>query len=361
MTTRSSRYHRPEEPLPLALTVRDRTILTSVFEHRYLSAEHVHQLLFAGVGLRRAQERLRRLWSHRLLDRHFVSFVLDGEHPPPKSAGRPIYGLARRGAAVVAADTDLPLADVPYGFDNRGVGLPTLEHHLVATDFLVALQVACRGRGDIELTSIDQEALLWRKIASLKKDGRHEAGYLVSDGAFALTYRPSGEAATFHIEVVRANVKGGNETLAKKFRRYAELHHAGYFERVFGQARVRAILFITTSIERAEHFRQLALRLAHGRRLFWFGVYAARGERGRETTTLTPESILSPRWTTVDGNPISFVPPSPPCPTGASANPTSFNVCAQPSTPNPDAPGSAPHLGRDDIQATASTIRDAAG
>src|SRR5207302_1761940 len=122
-----------------------------------------------------------------------------------------------------------------------------------------AVQVACRGRRDVELTSMDQEALLWRRIAALKKDGRHEAGYLVSDGAFTLTYRPSGEAATFHIEIVRANVKGGNETLARKFRRYTELHHTGYFERVFGHARVRAILFVTTSVERAEHFRQLAL------------------------------------------------------------------------------------------------------
>src|SRR5581483_4818050 len=91
MSSHSSRSTRPEIPPPLALTARDRQILSAVFQHRYLTAEHVHRLLFPRTDLRRAQERLRRLWCHHFLDRHFVPYVLDGEHPAPYLSGRPLY------------------------------------------------------------------------------------------------------------------------------------------------------------------------------------------------------------------------------------------------------------------------------
>src|SRR5207248_164462 len=105
MTTlpRSSRYVRP--PLlkhGLDLQPRDRALLRSVFTHRFMRSDHLRALFFAGASLRVAQLRLRRLWEHHLLERHYLPFVLDGIHPAPPRARQPIYALGPRGAEVVA-------------------------------------------------------------------------------------------------------------------------------------------------------------------------------------------------------------------------------------------------------------------
>ncbi|MGH7437663.1 MAG: replication-relaxation family protein [Polyangiaceae bacterium] len=94
-----SRYRRPARPgARLQLQGRDVEILRAARRHRFVQAEHLHALLFDGRTLRVTQARLRKLWEHRLLDRAFVPFSLDGERQPPSVASTPTYSLAPRGA-----------------------------------------------------------------------------------------------------------------------------------------------------------------------------------------------------------------------------------------------------------------------
>lgn len=75
---KSSRYVRPVEPRPMWLQPRDRAVLRAVYQHRYLTSDHIHDLVFPGVSRRVVCRRLRLLWANELLDRHFMPFMLNG-------------------------------------------------------------------------------------------------------------------------------------------------------------------------------------------------------------------------------------------------------------------------------------------
>jgi hypothetical protein len=128
-----SRYLRPRRPASgLALQPRDRAALEAIRLHRFLTSDQVHALLFEGVILKRVQRRLRRLWEHRLLDRHFLPVRVGGPSRPV-TAGRPYYTLTRRALALLSEDRTSAPERPP------GLNLVTLQHDALAVEFLVAL------------------------------------------------------------------------------------------------------------------------------------------------------------------------------------------------------------------------------
>lgn len=276
------------------LTSRDLDILRSAHAHRFIRTDHFKELHFARSTIRSAQMRLRKLWHHGYLDRVYLASVIDGTRRPPRGAGIPIYTLGAKGAAALHEEGPAKAA-------AREVASPwTIQHHLIVTDFLVALDVATRDRADLRLVEAVHEWDLWRRLAD-----RHvpatEGLRLVPDGAVTLVRPDGGTRETYYLEVVRADVKAGNRTLWEKMVRYAELNHRGAFKELYGHERVRAVLIATTSSERAEHLRSLARALPYGRKLFAFAAYEERDAEGRVVPSLTPARVLSFAWTTVDG------------------------------------------------------------
>ena len=294
---KSSRYIRPASAAPMRLQPRDKAMLLAVFKHRYLSLRHLQLLFFEGVHARAAQSRLRKLWSHGYLGRHFVPFFFDGTSTSLNGAGRPLYCLARKGAEVVSVETGQHVAGIPHTPAQNAVGFATLKHHLVVTDFLVALDAAIRQRNDIELVSVQRETELRRSLAAYQ-DGR-PALAVVSDGAFTVRFPESGTTHTFHVEIVRAGTRGGNKTLVRKLDKYANLHHDGFFRKVYGHKTVRAVLIATTSQSRALRLRDLAAELPFCRGLFWFGTYDAHSGNSQ---AFTHEHVLDQVWHGADGN-----------------------------------------------------------
>lgn len=291
-----SHYRRPARPAAgLALQPRDRALMQSVFMHRFIRADSLHALHGAGASLRALQVRLRKLWEHRFLDRLALPARFDGERPGLRA---PVYTLGRRARL-------LPMTDPPTGGATPpgAPGQLTLEHHLAMTSFMVALRLAAASLSPPVSVQIEHEHLLWPR---LRRSGLRPRDYVVPDGAVCLTL-PGDAARWIYVEIVRADVRGGNRRLLDKFRRYVRLHHDGFFRAVFGHERLRAVLVLTTSERRAEHFRRLATRLTHGRQLFWFGAYERRGNDGAIRSTLTAETILAPRWRAVDGAPLSLI------------------------------------------------------
>ncbi len=304
----SSRFVRPENPTSaVVLQARDLEILLAVYVHRYVRADHLHRLLFAEVSLRVCQARLRKLWEHRLLERHFTPFGWDGVRKPPSGANAPTYALSERGATVVSEVVDDPAAEIPHGFGESALGPVILDHHLVTTDLLVALEIVCRDHADLQVESVLSEAALWPRVYAWKAASRENESILVPDGAFTLSSRGGGKTFAFYLEVVRADVKGGNRRLLDKLARYAELHRAGTLRQVYGDVPLRAVLIVTTSEERAEHFRVLADNLPHGRRLFWFGAYEAPEQDGRRVPSFTAEDVLARRWRSAEGEAHSLL------------------------------------------------------
>lgn len=275
-------------------------MLAAILRHRFLTTAQLRVLLFEGASVKRVQQRLRKLWLHGLIDRYFVPLALGDARSPD---AKPLYYLT-----LTNQGFDL-IADGSVGERPRAPNPVMLQHDALVVEFLVAMQVACRGRLDIRLERVEAEWLLWQRIGALRQRGQLTRGYLVPDAAVTLTFPALGKTQTFYFEMVRADVKGGNRRLQEKLRRYVVLHRQGFFRQAFGHEQLRAVIIATTSAQRAEHFRQLAAGLAHGRQLFWFGVAEEKDQAGQPLSTLTPDTILGHRWTAVDGQLLSFIPP----------------------------------------------------
>jgi len=307
MIKKPSRYVRPDKPVRMALTPRDEKILWAVNQHRYLSCEHIRQLFFPGESEKPSQSRLRKLWANHFLDRYYRPWAYDGTKKSCWGASTPFYTLAEQGAEVIWDSSTLDWDEIPKTPQQNAMGFHTLQHHLAVTDLLVAVEAACKGTPDIDVGGVDRESVLQSAAA---KSGKNKPGeWIVSDGAFTLNYPTLGVTWTYHIELVRASVRGGNKTLVEKMRRYARLHHQGYFEKMFGHKTVRAVLIATTTEGRALGFRDLAAKLPHGKGLFWFGTYQQNNADGLPITTFNPDTVLNSVWHGADGQIHSLIPP----------------------------------------------------
>lgn len=307
MTNYPSRYLRPEHPRPMKMTPRDLAVLRAIAKHRYLTCEHVQMLFFSGRAARVAQRRLRLLFENGYIDRYFCPVVLTGTRMSAKQSPRPLYTLGRAGARALRENSEPGTLALPSTPSANARGYATLAHHLVATDLLVALEAACAGREDVELERTEREDELRRKVAAARQQ-QSLPSFLVSDGAFTLRYPRLGRSFTYHLEVVRALSRSGNRTLEERMVKYARLHHEGYFAAVFGHT-LRAVLIATTSERRAEHYRQLAARLQHGRNLFWFTCYGKEMRGGVPATHFRRDAVLRPIWRTVDDRRVSLLAP----------------------------------------------------
>lgn len=294
--------HAPSSPSAgIIFQTRDYAIISSLATHRYLRSDHVHALQFAGSSVRVAQRRLRLLWQHEYVDRLFVPAVLDGRHQPLIPPRQPIYTLTPQGAALVAERTGTDQIDrIPHLKPaERPSAVSTLEHHLVVSEFLVAVAVACRDSSDFTLHQLDHEWALWQQLAASKKERQ---GSIVPDGAF--TFRLSnGALVSFAVEVVRANTKSGNHTLRAKLARYAELNRSGFFRDAYGFDRLRAVLVLTTTDARAQSLRSVAATLPQSRGLFWFASYLLPEQ---DQFAISPDSLFSYSWTIATGERTSL-------------------------------------------------------
>lgn len=293
----------------MSLTSRDEKIIWAVYKHRYLSCEHIKQLFFVGKSDTAVQTRLRRLWSNHFLDRYYRPWSYDGTKKSCWRVSAPFYTLAEVGAEVIWDNSTLDWDEIPKTPQQNAMGFHTLQHHLAVTDLLVAIEAACQHRGDVNVTLVERESAMQSVAAKLWQKKGRPGDWIVSDGAFTLAYPQTGQEWTYQVELVKASVRGGNKTLVEKMRRYARLHHQGYFDKVFGHKQVRAILFCTTTDQRARGFRDMAAQLPHGRGLFWFTPYQQNNADGLPITTFYPDTVLKPIWHGADGQTHSLIPP----------------------------------------------------
>lgn len=305
--TKSSRFVRPISPQSgIILQERDRKIIQSVYTHRYMRSKHIHQLLFAKVSLRVVQARLRKLWEWGFLERYFVPQVFVSGQPTMSYATQPIYGLGKAGGELLFQMNAEQFNEVVR--PPKKMGLFCLEHHLIVTDFLVSLETA-EFKNNWRLQSVESETALWRKLAAWRNQGGI-GQVIVPDGAFTLVCSQTGQTQSFYLEVVRAGVSGGNRSLLEKWRRYVQLSKDGFFSRVYGHKRIRAVITITGSKKRSENLRLFAAELKYGCRMFWFGLYQKPNiVVGRVSeNTLKADSILDARWQTADEEVLSIIP-----------------------------------------------------
>lgn len=187
------------------------------------------------------------------------------------------YGLGNKGAAWLKRELLLPFHQLEWKRKNH-VGKLFLEHALMVSDFMVALELACRKRSDVRLLTEDDLRLLatapagrnpfrWRVKV---QDG--PVCTVIPDRVFGLDHA-DGQQKWFALEADRATMPVNRRSLEQSsFRRKMLAYQATWAQnlhRQLGWQRFR-VLTVTTDSERIRQMLDACHRLKQGQGLFLF-------------------------------------------------------------------------------------------
>ncbi len=285
MPFRLPRFKRTASVARIQITERDREILRHVQRHRFLRSPQLAILL--ADQSQQLLRRLQLLFHHGYMERPRAQ--LDYYHQG--GSRHLVYGLGSKGAALLKQGGR-------WGEKNRAVGRIFLEHALLVSDVMVALELACRIAEVVLLTEVElsggQERTFHWQVNLL---GR--AVGIVPDRVFALEFPTAGgrrERSYFFLEADRGTMPVVRKNLLQtSFLRKLLAYEATWARSIhrtrFGFHRFR-VLTVTTSTVRVQSLVKACSEVARGRGLF---LFADRSVLER------PELLFGELWQT--GNP----------------------------------------------------------
>jgi hypothetical protein len=254
------------------LTNRDRSILRLIHRHRFLRSRHITSLL--GGSEQQIIRRLQVLFHHGYLERPRAQLTY---YDSPGS--RPIaYGLGNKGGGLLRREFGIAVDANAWNEKNNSIGRIFLDHTLLVSDIMVALELACRKRGirllyedELDLPVTKRPFQWWVKIPGGTKLT------VVPDRVFALEYPDSSgkpERAYFFLEADRGTMPVVRKHLSQtSFRRkllaYAATWTNKVHQRHLGIHRFR-VLTVTTIPGRVHSLLQACSQLERGHGLFLF-------------------------------------------------------------------------------------------
>ena len=269
---RHPRFRRTENFAPMELTARDTEILRAVNRHRFLRSRQIADLV--GGSSQQVLRRLQGLYHHAYLERPVCQLDY---YQRPGSRGI-AYGLASRGAAHLRRVDDMPFSRLDWTSRNRSVKRLFLEHALMVSAIMVALEIACRKRGDVRLL-IEHEIPLPTATRNERNPfhwtvtvfGNQKLG-VIPDRVFALESPDNGERILCFLEADRGTMpveraKHDASSIARKLQAYAQTWKAGIHRSRFGASRLR-VLTVTTGKDRCERIIETTQRLEFGYGIF---------------------------------------------------------------------------------------------
>ena len=290
----------------MQITERDRSIIRLVYRHRFLRSSHIVALI--GDGPRQILRRLQLLYHHGFLERPRAQI----EYYHQGGSRYIVYGLGNNGASILKQELGATFRKLPWGEKNRSVGRIFLEHALLVSNVMVALELACRKAGDVRLLTFDDIPLSDgpRQPHPFKWTVKVENGVklgIISDRVFAIETEgesPNQPPAFFFLEadrgtmpIVRKNLS--QSSFYRKLLAYEATWSQGLHRSQFGFHRFR-VLTVTTSAARVNSLVEACSQLKRGHGLFLFTDQATlqkhgdiftlawkTGRQGETTTILT--------------------------------------------------------------------------
>jgi hypothetical protein len=260
----------------MELTERDRQIVRLVEQFRFVRSSHICSLIPGSP--QQLIRRLQLLYHHGFLERPRAQ--IDYYH---KGGSRHmIYGLGSKGAALLRRDLGPDLPRVRWGEKNRAVGRAFLEHALLVSDVMVAIELACRRAGirlltDSELAVPDRTTGKRPPFRWQVKIWNHLKLGVIPDYVFALDFKDESGAdkrGYFFLEADRATMPVMRKNLSqtsffRKLRAYEATWSQSIHQTRFGFHRFR-LLTVTTSSERVKSLVEACSKLERGQGLFLF-------------------------------------------------------------------------------------------
>jgi protein involved in plasmid replication-relaxation len=296
-------FERPEEPRAFRITPRDLRLLANLARLRLASGEQL-AALDGGSG-QNVSRSLLALWEHeyveRLLGQVERRLLYKGSFPI-------IYGLARPGAWLLRQHGYDVRRRLLYETDKqRLAGWRFIEHRVDITDFMVRLELACRGRKDFRL--IEREDIIEsapktqrdrrvRLTAKVRIDGAIANLSADPDEFFGLRFVRGSDERYFMFELDRGEMpvvrhKNKDQTyFAKKMQVYNEANRVGEHVRELGIPNFR-VATVTTTSERVAQMIEAQKKSMNGRgsNMFLF----------TDQASLAVSNPLDVLWTTGKG------------------------------------------------------------
>jgi len=273
---RLPRFKRSPDIAPLLLTDRDGEILKCFQRHRYLRSDHIVSLC-AG-SRQQILRRLQRLYHHSYLERPRcqIDYYQSGSR-------RIAYGIGTEGAAWLKRQISLPFQKFEW-HQKSYVRRLFLEHALLVSDIMVAVELACRKRPDIRLLSADdlkipkmREPFQWQVDV-----GRQQRIGVIPDRVFGLEF--NGKASWYCLEADRGTMPVTRDNLdqtsiRRKMVAYEATWSQNFHRTRFGWERFR-VLTVTTTSQRIQGIIEACQGLKHGQGLFLFLDAATLAKHG---------------------------------------------------------------------------------
>ncbi len=259
----------------MTLTPRDAEILRLLQRHRFLRSTHIATLL--GGSRQPLLRRLQKLYHHGYVERPLSQ--LDYFHRAGSQAM--VHGLGNRGIAFLIRKENSAPVRLDWNARNRFATRLFLDHALMISEVLVALETACRNRGDVRLRHADELAHPARSgTAQWSVAGQGaERVVVIPDAVFALERTlpdHSTESVLCCLEADRGTmpVQSSNEhrsSIARKLAAYEASWRSNIFRQHFNAARVQ-VLTVTTSLARLDSITVCAKLCVSAAGLFHFAA-----------------------------------------------------------------------------------------
>jgi len=287
---RLPRFTRADTVAAMHLTDRDRKIIRLVHRHRFLRSSHICSL--APGSSQQILRRLQLLYHHGFLER--PRSQLDYYHRDG-SRGM-VYGLGNRSTSLLKAEFGTEFREPRRDERNGSVKRIFLEHELLVSDVMVAVELACRQNGIGFLSEQDLEVAGRPFEWQVNVAGRKIS--VVPDRVFALqSGNEAGETsrAYFFLEADRGTMpvirKNPDQTsFHRKLVGYEATWLQSIHEKHFGFRRFR-VLTVTTNAARVKSLVAACSKLKSGHGLFLFadrtildklgGIFSATWQTGR--------------------------------------------------------------------------------
>ncbi len=273
-------HRRVENPPGMKLTLRDREIVKTVYEYRFMSREQIGHLFFPSRSQttcqRKTNRRLQGLYQHRYLNRIFVA-------PEPESTVRntpPIYCLDEEGTRLIAVELGVPREQIRWYPDRNKVKEYFLQHTLEINDFRVAMTLALKERGgDLVEWVPEWEVKEFKQNAS---DPKKRITYpVVPDAYFICEFGNPSQKSHFFLELDRGTME--NRRFGQKVKAYM-LYKGGIYKEQYGAQRLR-VLTVVPSQRRLRNLKKTTEKEG-GKGMFWFTT----------SEEIEPKRILGEVW-----------------------------------------------------------------
>jgi len=277
--------------VPLELNERDREIIRLVHRHRFLRSHQIVALI--GKSPQPILRRLQLLYHHGYLERPRAQ--LDYYH---RGGSRSIvYGVGSKGTAILKGELGED-SSLRWGEKNRAAGRMFLEHALLVSEVMVAIELACRNNPNVRFVPgeelLPESNLNGHRYFQWKVQMTNNVKLgVVPDRVFALEFsNTSGELerAYFFLEADRGTMPVRRKHLTqtsfyRKLLAYEATWSQSIHRRRFGFHRFR-VLTVTTIAGRVTSLVEACSQLKRGHGLF---LFADRG-------ILQSPNILSAIW-----------------------------------------------------------------